>query len=247
MLNSKLKKILLSLFFLSSISLILILYRYLNITTFSGKEILLFIAIIFAVMLLFFTSLIESDNKHTKKSDKKKMPVNKADEIVEKKEQPDTGRNMSDNLLKNLQNSTTVKQFGETLLKNFSDEFSIVRGLFYKKNRTTGLLEPTVAYAGYNIDYSKPVEIGEGICGQVAQNRKPDYIKNIADGYITVVSGLGSTSASNLLILPFVINNETVALLEVSAFEDFPSKYLELWNSINKPIAEKIISFKENE
>jgi hypothetical protein len=221
MLNSKLKKILLSVFFLLSISLILILYRYLNITNFSGKEIFLFIALIVVNLLLFFTSLLDSDRSDRKRKDLKKETDHKTDMIPEKKERTDTISTITDNLLKNLQHSNSFKQFGETLFKNFSEEFSIVRGLIYKKNQDTTLFEPKIAYAGYNIDFTKSIQIGDGICGQVAENKRPDCITNIAEGYITVVSGLGSTSSSNLLILPFVINNETVAVMEVSAFDDF--------------------------
>ena len=72
------------------------------------------------------------------------------------------------------------------------------------------------------------------------RNKEIQLITDIAEGYLTVISGLGSSSPSNLLIIPFVFNNETIAIAELAAFEDFPENIKEIYDKINDPLSEKI-------
>jgi ABC-type multidrug transport system fused ATPase/permease subunit len=242
MFRSNIKKILLIFFFVLIVVILFALYRYLDITSFSSKEIFYFIAILFSVFFLFLIALIETEHRSKKGKSRVKKAASKTEEPEENNEPVEKLSEVVDTLLKNLQSTTTAKAFGEILLKNFAEEFSIVRGIFYKKKLGSNHFEIAAAYAGYAIDYTKSLEEGVGITGQTALNKKPEYIQSIADGYIPVVSGLGSASASHLLILPFVKGNETVGIIELAAFEPFPENYAELWNKINKPLAEKIIT-----
>jgi len=242
MFHKNVKKILLVFFFVLSVVILFALYRYLDITSFSSKEISYFIAILFSVLFLFLIALIESEHTSKKGKSRVKKAVSNAVVQEENKEPVEKLSEVVDNLLKNLQSTGTAKAFGEMLLKNFAEEFSIVRGIFYKKKTDGNLFEIAAVFAGYEIDFAKTLVEGDGITGQVAKNKRPEYIQSIAEGYIPVVSGLGSASASNLLIMPFVKGNETVGIIELAAFEEFPVNYTVIWNKINKPLAEKIIS-----
>ncbi|OFX67038.1 MAG: hypothetical protein A2X12_02755 [Bacteroidetes bacterium GWE2_29_8] len=66
----------------------------------------------------------------------------------------------------------------------------------------------------------KEYEFGEGLSGQVAKERKRVNIKNVPDGYINIISGLGSASPRNLLILPIIENDEVIAVVEIASFKE---------------------------
>ncbi len=245
--NIKVKKILLSIFFIISILLVLIILKISSLNNFTDKSLVIFIMLLLSILFLYFFSMASTKEELKLKKQNIVKTLENQGEVNKPAEVQDNSLKTIENLLKNIKNVNSIVHLGGVLLKNFADEFSIMRGIFYHKNVKTKRFEISHTYAGYNIDLSITFTEAEGITGQVALNKKPEYIQNISEGVITVVSGLGSTSLTNLLVIPFVYNNETIALIEVSAFEEFPKNYIEIWNKINKPISEKLIKLIENE
>ena len=64
-------------------------------------------------------------------------------------------------------------------------------------------------------------EFGEGLAGQVAKEGKSINVSNVPQGYITVLSGLGSASPSALAIVPVQLANQVVGVLEIASFRPF--------------------------
>ncbi len=64
-------------------------------------------------------------------------------------------------------------------------------------------------------------EFGEGLAGQVAKEGKSINISNVPQGYITVLSGLGSASPNALAIVPVQLADQVVGVLEVASFRPF--------------------------
>lgn len=64
-------------------------------------------------------------------------------------------------------------------------------------------------------------EFGEGLVGQAAAEGKTLYVDDIPDGYIKIISGLGSASPRYLLIVPLKAENETLGVIEIASFTDF--------------------------
>jgi methyl-accepting chemotaxis protein len=61
-------------------------------------------------------------------------------------------------------------------------------------------------------------EWGEGLIGQVAANGKTLYLDEVPEGYITIVSGLGTASPRYLLIVPMKKGEEVKGVLEIATF-----------------------------
>lgn len=61
-------------------------------------------------------------------------------------------------------------------------------------------------------------EFGEGLVGQVAASGNLMYVDEIQDGYINIMSGLGSASPRYLVIAPLKKGNEVVGVLEIACF-----------------------------
>jgi putative methionine-R-sulfoxide reductase with GAF domain len=64
-------------------------------------------------------------------------------------------------------------------------------------------------------------EFGEGLAGQVAKEGKSVNIRNVPEGYITVLSGLGNASPNALVIVPVWFNDQVAGVLEVASFREF--------------------------
>jgi putative methionine-R-sulfoxide reductase with GAF domain len=64
-------------------------------------------------------------------------------------------------------------------------------------------------------------EFGEGLAGQVAKEGKSINVSNVPQGYITVLSGLGSASPNTLAIVPVQLANQVVGVLEIASFRQF--------------------------
>jgi methyl-accepting chemotaxis protein len=62
-------------------------------------------------------------------------------------------------------------------------------------------------------------EFGEGLVGQVAASVKSVYIDEVPEGYITIVSGLGTSSPRFLFLVPLANGKELKGVLEIATFQ----------------------------
>lgn len=67
-------------------------------------------------------------------------------------------------------------------------------------------------------------EIGEGLAGQVAKEGKAVNLKSVPDGYIQILSGLGSSSPQHLLLVPILNKGELKGVVEIASFTEFKPK-----------------------
>ena len=61
-------------------------------------------------------------------------------------------------------------------------------------------------------------EFGEGLIGQAAVSGRSLYVDDVPEGYIKIVSGLGSASPKYLLIVPMKQNDEVLGVMEIASF-----------------------------
>ncbi|MFZ6011272.1 MAG: GAF domain-containing protein, partial [Bacteroidota bacterium] len=61
-------------------------------------------------------------------------------------------------------------------------------------------------------------EFGEGLVGQSAAGAKTLYIDDVPEGYIKIISGLGSASPRYLLITPIKHQQQVLGVMEIASF-----------------------------
>ena len=93
----------------------------------------------------------------------------------------------------------------------------------------------------------KRVEIGEGLVGQSAIERKFIHLKEIPSNYVNISSGLGTSRPNSLLIVPLQSNDEMVGVIEMASFKDFEQNDIEFLEKVGESIASSIISAKTNQ
>jgi hypothetical protein len=83
-------------------------------------------------------------------------------------------------------------------------------------------------------------EFGEGLIGQSAANGKTLYVDDVPEGYIRIVSGLGSASPKYLLIIPIKNQERIVGIMEIASFTHITEDQRKFAEESANLIAEKI-------
>jgi CheY-like chemotaxis protein/signal transduction histidine kinase/CHASE3 domain sensor protein len=89
-------------------------------------------------------------------------------------------------------------------------------GAIYLFNPKTQRLNLTGGYAfdPKNLKM-RNIHLGEGLVGQVAQEKKFKQLNNVPADYITVNSGLGATPPNTILVLPILFEDDLIAVMEL--------------------------------
>jgi putative methionine-R-sulfoxide reductase with GAF domain len=114
-----------------------------------------------------------------------------------------------------------VSAYIEKVLQNIAKEMDIVQGLVFVLNDADQMFHISGEYAYYSEEKPRSFPIGETLSGQVAKNRQLLNIKELPEGYITILSGLGKSSPRHLIIAPFIRNGKCIGVMELSSFKPF--------------------------
>lgn len=93
----------------------------------------------------------------------------------------------------------------------------------------------------------KRIEIGHGLVGQCAIEKRRIYMTDVPEGYMSITSGLGLSSPKSLLIVPLKTNEEIVGVIEMASFENFDDTDIEFLEKVGESIAATVISAQTNQ
>ncbi|MEO0553786.1 MAG: PAS domain-containing protein [Bacteroidota bacterium] len=93
----------------------------------------------------------------------------------------------------------------------------------------------------------KRLQLGQGLVGQAAIEKRTIYMTEIPDGYINITSGLGLANPNSLLIVPLKSNERIMGVLEMASFEIFNETDLEFLEKVGESIAATIINANTNQ
>lgn len=121
----------------------------------------------------------------------------------------------------NLQNAANEKELLQSALQAICKQLDAGLGAIYAANEKEGkrFVELKGGYA-LSIGESTVLsyEFGEGLIGQSAAGKKTLYVDEVPEGYIKVISGLGSASPNYLLVVPILQDNLVLGVMEVASF-----------------------------
>lgn len=127
-------------------------------------------------------------------------------------------------LKKKLNIVDSIYDFSRIFIWTLAKHFEASQGAFFLAKEKDGIriLDFIAGYA-YHIPDSEAItfEFGEGLSGQVAKSGKLINLKTVPEGYITILSGLGSSSPKAMLIYPIIYNQKVVAVFELASFKSF--------------------------
>lgn len=132
-------------------------------------------------------------------------------------------------------------KFLEKLLSNIAGKHDILQAIAFVK--ASNSFEMVATYAYFSESEPPTFIEGETLPGQVAKNKVVLNLSEVPDDYITVLSGLGKGTPSNLLIIPVVNRDgESVAVIELASFSTFSEEKVKLFESLAITLSEHITS-----
>lgn len=105
------------------------------------------------------------------------------------------------------------------------NQFELSQALIYKKSKGENNFTLQSSYAFLITDTDpKYVIAGDGLTGQAVKDGMPYFIKDIPEGYLKVISGLGESLPKSLLIIPCSSNGEVTTVFELSSLKEYSKK-----------------------
>lgn len=134
----------------------------------------------------------------------------------------------------------------QKLLIEVCNAVEAAQGALFLVNKEGGsrYIELFASYA-YTIADSGTIryEFGDGVAGQVAKEGKKVQLANVPNGYITILSGLGDSSPTNLLLIPILGNDKSVfGVVEIATFHSIPSKEVQFVEEVFNNLGERLSS-----
>ncbi len=156
-------------------------------------------------------------------------------------------RNKAINSLMNgLNDKLDIKTYSEKILSNLSKHYELVQGMVFMRN-DENVFKKSGTYAYYSEEEVKEFKEGVGITGQVAINKELLSISNIPEKYLTVLSGLGSSSPANLVIFPIIFDNRAVGIIEIATFVKMDKLAHQVLMVLSRKLGEHINQIKTPE
>lgn len=107
--------------------------------------------------------------------------------------------------------------------------------------------ELTAAFAYNRFKYKqKIIYPGEGLIGASIIEKKTILLTEIPDGYIEITSGLGQSKPTALAIVPLMLEDSVLGVIELASFNVFEPYQVEFLERIAQSIASTITSVKVN-
>ncbi|MGE0090332.1 MAG: GAF domain-containing protein [Bacteroidales bacterium] len=214
----------------------------------------LLIALILLTGLLLFVLVVLVSNLKENAGFNYRMQISnleddsKAESKVQEKTKDEAEINIDHFIKKTLPKDSsklTTTKFTEKILSNLAKEFDFVQGLFFIREKGTNEFNLSGKYAYFGDTDPEGFKIGETLSGQAAFNKTIVYLNEIPENYVSILSGLGSSSPRYLLIIPVVFNNETIAVIELASFKEMESKWNKLFDELAIKIGESLIKYLE--
>ncbi|HET9726592.1 MAG TPA: response regulator, partial [Gemmatimonadales bacterium] len=123
-----------------------------------------------------------------------------------------------------LQGQRDLAAVSKLILSDLAPLVTAHHGVFYVVDSAgeTPALKLLASYAYRERATVAPeFKLGEGLVGQVAQDRRMLTIGQVPHDYIQVSSGLGEAPPRSLVVLPVLFEGETKAVLELATFDEF--------------------------
>ncbi len=97
---------------------------------------------------------------------------------------------------------------------------------------------------GYALGISESAAVsfdfGEGLIGQCAANGRTLYVDDVPEGYIKIISGLGSASPRFLLVVPVKKEEKVIGVIEIASFSGISEDQRKFVEESSHLLAEKI-------
>jgi len=218
-----------------------------------GLLLLYIIGILIICIIKFIISYRLSDTAKIDQNIKKIVAKEKAKLVAEYKKQEIKEEARTENekdinkivkkITQNTQNLKNVKSFTEKLITNISAELEIVQALFYIKAKKSNQFTVAGEYAYTGEEKPKGFKLGNTLPGQAAKDKDIIVVEDIPDDYLATESGLGKSLPKNIILVPIISKNISVAVLELATFKKIDDSGQKILKELSITLGDKIDKF----
>ena len=106
-----------------------------------------------------------------------------------------------------------------------------------------GVLNLTASYAyTFRKNVSNRFRPGEGLVGQAALEKHPIVLTQVPRDYVVVASGLGESPPSTILVMPLIVNDAVIGVLEIGHLRSFSDEERTFLETAARGIAVTVLS-----
>jgi HAMP domain-containing protein len=128
-----------------------------------------------------------------------------------------------------LQGQRNLETVAQMIMSELTPLVNAQHGVFYLTEQAASetILKLTSSYAYVQRkNVADRWQIGEGLVGQAAFEKKPIVVSNVPDDYVKVTSGLGEGTPMNIAVLPVIFEGQVMAVVELASFNRFSETYI---------------------
>jgi len=143
-----------------------------------------------------------------------------------------------------------LDKLGTNLISNLVDYLKANQGALFvlKEEGDDQYLELLSAYAFNRKKFvERKLQIGEGLAGQAFSEGKTIYLKDIRTDHYNIITGLGESKPTSLLIVPLKEEDKIEGIIEIASFKEIQAYEIEFIESIGESIASSLSTGKINE
>lgn len=148
------------------------------------------------------------------------------------------------------QNNDNLTKLSEEIIKNLVWYLGAnLGGIFVKNENNSPVTYDLAAAFAYdrNRFLTKSFELGDGLIGSCAAERGTVYLKELPPDYVEITSGLGDTNPNNLLIVPLIVEEEVMGVVEIASLKIFEPFEIEFVEKIGESIASTLRTVRINQ
>jgi len=138
-----------------------------------------------------------------------------------------------------LQGQRDLLTVGRMLLSELAPLVNAQQGVFFKmEGEDQDLhLKLLAGYAHRERDtLGERLELGEGLVGQCALERKPMHLQRIENAQVEITSGLIETKPLSIVVLPVLFEGQTKAVIELASVSSFTATHLAFLEQLTESI-----------
>ena len=125
-----------------------------------------------------------------------------------------------------LQGQRDLAEVSSMILSELAPLVSAQHGVFYSMTSPPEGGEPVLQLqAGYGYEERKHLstsfQVGQGLVGQCAKEKKRILLTDVPDDYVRINSGLGESPPLNIIVLPVLFEGSVRAVVELASFSPF--------------------------
>jgi methyl-accepting chemotaxis protein len=112
-------------------------------------------------------------------------------------------------------------------------------------------VDPFLEIAGsFAFDREKQIrrsfKFGEGLVGRCALEKELIYITDLPSDYIKIRSGLGEDAPSSILLVPVLLDNQVLGVMELASLGELPSHQIDFIRQLSDALATTLAKAKAN-